>query len=152
MTISIDLQDRFHSLVLGAATLYRKNVIIQARQVVETERVETVLANGLLETAREVPAGHWVITNPGGEEYAVSDEKFRNRYEPVGDGHYRAKGVIRAYQNPTGEDVEITAPWGEKQFGDAGCWFAAATDADLKATTDRYIIGGAEFHDTYILL
>ena len=152
MTISIDLQDRFHSLVLGTATLYCKNAIIQARQVIEPERVKTILSNGLLETAREVPVGHWVITNPGGEQYAVSDEKFQNRYEPVGDGHYRAKGIIRAYQNPTGESVEIMAPWGEKQVGDTACWFAAATDKDLNATTDRCLIGGEEFRETYIRL
>jgi hypothetical protein len=131
------------------ASIWQKKAIVEARQVKEIEHLDTVLANGFLETTREVPAGHWIITNPGGEEYAVSDEKFQSRYVSIGNGKFQAKGRIRAYPNPTGKNVEITAPWGEQQFGDSMCYFASAISENLEPTADRYIIGYDEFAETY---
>lgn len=148
-SVIIDLHHgEFSDRFLGAA-IGQKKAIVEARQTTETEHLDTVLANGLLETTREVPAGHWIITNPGGEEYAVSDEKFKSRYESIGNGKFKAKGRIRVYLNPTGENVEITAPWGEKQFGDSRCYFASAVGENLEPTSDRYIIGHDEFEETY---
>lgn len=131
------------------APLWQKKAVVEARQVTETEFLDTVLANGFLETSREVPPGHWIITNPGGEKYAVTNEKFWTRYEDMGGGKFKAKGLIRAYSNPTGKNVEITAPWGEKQFGDTRCMFATAIGENFEPTKDCYIIGGEEFEDTY---
>lgn len=145
----IDLHSEENTQRFTDAPLYRKSAVVQAREVKDVETVETVLANGFHETAREVPVGHWIITNPGGEEYAVSAEKFHTRYEPLGNGQYRAKGIIKAFPNFTGEDVEIVAPWGEPQYGDENCLFATALNPELDITADRYIIGGQEFLDTY---
>lgn len=139
-----DFKDRF--LV---APLFQKKAVIEARQVKEVEFLDTILANGFLETSREVPAGHWIITNPGGEKYAVPDEKFLGRYEDIGGGKFKAKGLIRAYSNFTGKSVEITAPWGEKQFGDRRCMFATAIGENFEPTKDCYIIGYEEFEETY---
>lgn len=61
----------------------------------------------------------------------------------------QAKGRIRVYLNPTGKNVEIIAPWGEKQFGDSQCYFASAVGENLEPTSDRYIIGHDEFEETY---
>ena len=130
------------------APRYRKSVIVEARKTLKEEKLDTILASGVHETSRIVPVGHWIITNPGGEEYAVTEEKFLSRYEQMEDGRCRAKGVIRALRNPTGEDVEIMAPWGEPQYGDKNCLFAATMDG-TEITNDRYIIGGDEFVDTY---
>lgn len=134
-----------------SAPLWRKKAVVSARQTTKPEALKTVLANGLVETSRdEIPVGSWIITNPGGEEYAISDEKFQKLYEPgEGDGQFKAKGIIRAYQNPTGQPVSIVAPWGEVQYGDEHCWFAAGTDDSLNPTEDCYIIGSNEFADTY---
>lgn len=145
----VDLHTEEATSNLQESPLYRKSAVVHARKVEEVEKVETVLANGFQETAREVPVGHWVITNPGGEEYAVSEDKFKARYEPLTDGQYRAKGIIKAFLNHTGENVEIVAPWGDPQYGDAVCFFATALDPELNITADRYIIGGQEFIDTY---
>lgn len=145
----INLQDAENTERFNAAPLYRKSAVVTARRTTTAERLDTVLSNGLVETSREVPAGEWIVTNPGGEQYAISDEKFSSRYELRGDGQYQAKGVIRAFQNPTGGDVEVMAPWGEMQYGDANCWFAAGTSDDLNPTKDCYIIGGDEFKETY---
>lgn len=145
----VDLLTEENTSKFIAAPLYRKSAVVQARKVEEVETVETILANGFHETARDVPVGHWVITNPGGEEYAVSEEKFTTRYEDLGNGNYRAKGIIKAFLNHTGEDVEIVAPWGDPQHGDSQCLFATALDPQLNISSDRYIIGGQEFLDTY---
>lgn len=145
----VDLQDAVNAERFKTAALYRKSAVVTARRTTKVEKLDTVLSNGLVETSREVPAGEWIVTNPGGEEYAISDEKFRARYELRGDGQYQAKGVIHAFKNPTGGDVEVMAPWGEMQYGDANCWFAAGTDDDLAPTKDCYIIGGDEFKETY---
>lgn len=148
-TMIVDLHDAEHTERFRFAPLWQKKAVVEARQVKEPEFLDTVLANGFLETSREVPVGHWIITNPGGEKYAVSDEKFHSRYESIGDGKYKAKGLIRAYSNPTGRNVEIMAPWGEKQFGDTRCMFATAIGENFEPTEDCYIIGGDEFEDTY---
>lgn len=133
------------------APRYRKSVIVDARKTTKEEKLDTILASGVHETSRIVPIGSWVITNPGGEEYAVSEEKFLSRYEANGDGRWRAKGVIRAFRNPTGEDVEIMAPWGEPQYGDKDCLFATSLINETEISNDRYIIGGTELADTYEL-
>lgn len=145
----VDLQTGELNEQFQFAPLWQKKAVIEARQVTEPEFLDTVLANGFLETSREVPTGHWIITNPGGEKYAVPDEKFQVRYESIGGGKFKAKGLIRAFSNPTGKKVEITAPWGEKQFGDSRCMFATTIGENFEPTTDRYIIGGDEFEDTY---
>lgn len=145
----VDLQTGELNERFSTATVWQKKAVVEARQVTEPEFLDTVLANGFLETSREVPVGHWIITNPGGEQYAVSDEKFRGRYEDIGGGKFKAKGFVRAYSNPTGKSVEITAPWGEKQFGDSECMFASALDMHRAPTKDCYIIGREEFEDTY---
>lgn len=144
-------EDEAFSDKFEAAPLWRKKAVVSARQTADVESLKTVLADGTVETSRDaVPAGHWIITNPGGEEYAITPEKFEKLYEGTDkEGRFRAKGVIRAYQNPTGHPVTIIAPWGEVQYGDENCWLAAGTDDSMNPTDDRYIIGGQEFKDTY---
>lgn len=146
--IEVDLSLARATDLFNGASVYRKNVVITAEQVEESQNLETVLANGLVETTRVVPAGEWIITNPGGEQYAIGDEKFKSRYEKDGD-KYRAKGLIKAIKNFTNGDVEIIAPWGEKQYGDKKCYFAVALDENGNLTKDRYIIGNDEFLETY---
>jgi len=73
-------------------------------------------------------------------------EKFENKYELIEGDTYNAKGEIVAIQNPTGEPITIIAPWGEEQHGGPDCWIAKNPDDP----SDRYIIGGAEFAETYI--
>lgn len=146
----IDVNSEECTKLYEEAQKFQKSAVVDARKLKKEEKITTVLANGFHETERVTPAGNWVITNPGGEEYAVSEEKFKARYESIGNGKYRAKGVIKAFRNPTGEKVEIIAPWGEKQFGDRDCLFAVALDPQHNITSDRYIIGGEEFIDTYV--
>lgn len=132
------------------APVYRMNAVVTARRTTKPERLTTVLADGTVETDRIVPAGEWIITNPGGEQYAIDDEKFGKKCTPEGpEGTYRAAGEIRAFQSPYPFPITIFAPWGEEQHGNPGCYLAAGIDAKGNPTDDRYIIGEQEFADTY---
>jgi hypothetical protein len=76
----------------------------------------------------------------------------RALYEPTDvEGVFRAKGMVRAIPNPTGQSVEITAPWGEPQYGDAECLFASVYDPAQPDVVgpDRYIIDNDSFLATY---
>lgn len=108
-----------------------------------------------LEDTRPVEVGEWIATNPKAWEsdrdnnYAIPDTTFRKRYEPTDEpGVYRAKGMARIIQNDTGEDVEIEAPWGGPQNGDAKCYFCAPYNKDNPedlAEGDRYILSENDF-------
>lgn len=150
-TLDIHTPD-FDELFLNAP-VYRKNAVVKAREVIEEEYLETVLANGFKEIERLVPVGCWIITNPGGEEYAIPAERFHTRYEVTGEeGVYKARGEIRAIQNQTGTMIEIIAPWGGSQYGDKDCIVASGCDENMNPTDYRYIIGYQEFLDTYFLV
>lgn len=136
----------------SAAPVYRKSAVVTARPVVPGEVVETILANGRHETTQVVEDG-FVVTNPGGERYVISDQKLRDRYDHLGGDRYRAKGMCRAFPNPLGVDITVMAPWG-KQDGEADAMVAVVYDPDKpdEVGDDRYLIGGQEFKDTYQLV
>lgn len=127
------------------APTYRKKVVVSARPATEGELLVTTLADGTEETRQTLTSEHMVVTNPGGEEYAILREKFATLYEEIGDGRYLSVGRIKALPNPYGEPIEIDAPWGGRQVGGADCWLA-------QNGSSRYLIGGSEFLETYALL
>lgn len=113
-----------------------------------------------LEDTRPVQVGEWIVTNPKSwdtdrdNNYAMPDATFRKRYEPTETaGKYRARGMARIIENDTGDEVEIDAPWGGTQSGDAGCYFCAPYDKenpDDLAQGQRYILSANDF-STYEL-
>ena len=108
-----------------------------------------------LEDTRPVEVGEWIATNPKVWEsdrdnnYVIPDATFHKRYEPTDEpGVYRAKGMARIIQNDTGDAVEIEAPWGDPQNGDAKCYFCAPYSKDNPddlAEGDRYILSENDF-------
>ncbi len=137
---------------LTEAPLFLKSAVVEAHVAEAGERVVTTLADGREETAQTTEGGEYVVTNPSGEQYVLQSDNFAKRYEEQEDGTFRAKGACRAVPNPTGEDITIMAPWGEEQHGGADCMIAVAvdpTEPDAPISDDRYIIGGAEFAQTY---
>lgn len=129
---------------LEKAPLYRKSVVVTMRTAKDGEALTTVLSDGSVETSRVLKGGEIIVRNPTGEEYAMDREKFMARYENT-DGEWRAKGKAQAMKNPTGSPIVIMAPWGEEQRGDENCYIAMNPDSP----SDRYIIGGKEFAETY---
>jgi hypothetical protein len=148
----VDLSSDDYTERFAEAKVYVKSAVVQATRARGGERVETVLADGTSETANVCNAGDFIATNPGGEKYVLTPENFAKRYEPGEDGSYRAKGVCRAFQNPTGENVCAMGSFGEEKYGNRQAMFAVAVDPDNPANigSDRYIIGADEFKATYI--
>ena len=111
--------------------------------------------SAVLEDTRPVEVGEWIATNPKAWEsdrdnnYVIPDATFHKRYEPTDElGVYRAKGMARIIQNDTGDTVEIEAPWGGPQNGDAKCCFCAPynkDDPEDLAEGDRYILSENDF-------
>lgn len=131
--------------------LYRKTATVRARLLTVDAPLATVLADGTRETDRVAPAGHLVVENPGGEQYAVEPAAFKTLYEATTEpGVFRPKGRIRVIENPTGGPVWIDAPWGERQYGAADCRFACPVRSDgALMLAEPYIIGRAELDQTY---
>jgi hypothetical protein len=153
MSEMLDLSTEEMSRRFAEAPVYRKSAIVSIREAIPGERIVTVMADGHRETENTAAEGEFVVTNPGGEQYVIDEKVFTGRYEPLGDGLYQAKGLIRAFRNPTGRPVTILAPWGEQEHQGPYCMFAALVtpDAPEKITGDRYLIGAREFADTYVL-
>ncbi len=136
--------------VLVVAPVFRKFGTVKAREAQLGEKVTTTLANGARETSNAANAGDWIVTNPSGEDYIISAEKFLGRYESTAEpGVYRAKGYCRAVKNPFGEPIEIMASWGEPQQGNAECMIADTCDAQGKTDGEPYLIDAVAFAATY---
>lgn len=126
----------------------RKITQVKMRPAEEGQHLITVI-RGNVETDRILPDNQVIVTNPTGEEYAMSYEKFLSRYEEV-NGEWMPRGRARALMNLTGRPVVITAPWGEDQFGDERCVYLAAVNPDGSVSeTDRYICDWESFIETY---
>lgn len=151
--VEIDVQSPEMTEALSAAPLFEKTAKVKARKAIEGEVIETVLEEGTVETTNTASADDIVITNPGGEEYIIGNEKFTSRYDATEiEGVFKAKGMARAIDNPTGGDISVIAPWGEVQNGGPDAKILVAVDPEdpyAEIGTDRYIIGGQEFLDTY---
>ena len=145
----VDLSSPQIESSLESAPTYRKTSVIDAEQATEPTTLTTTLADGTVETTREVKVGDWIVTNPGGERYAMGADKFASRYAPNGDGRYAATGRVIAMSNPEAEPIAIVSPWGDMMRGDDECMIAAQPDENGRPGSDRYIIGRDEFDATY---
>lgn len=135
---------------LAEAPVYKKQGRVQARKAVPGEQVTTTLASGAKETVNTANEGDWVMTNPSGEQYIISEKKFFGRYEETDEPSvYAAKGYCRAIKNPFGEPIEIMASWGEPQTGDENCMVADTCDADGNVDGEPYLIEAKAFAETY---
>jgi hypothetical protein len=131
---------------------YRKNGEFRAKRVSVATSVETILADGRMETRNVAAPGDYVVTGPGGERYVVKPEVFTARYErkPGARDVYLARGEIIAVPNPLGRAIQFLASWGEVQTGAADCMIADVFDPAIRKRAGRpYIIGRAEFEKTY---
>lgn len=139
-----------------AAPVFQKKAIVTVDTAKGGEEITTFRPDGSVETVNIAKPADKIITNPPrdgrpGERYITTAENLSKRYDDIGGGRYRAKGVLRAVRNPYGQDVEIVAPWGERMSGEPDCWFVAQVDPahpDV-LTADRYIIFPKAFADDF---
>ena len=136
---------------LAKAPVFKKQGRVQARPAVTGEKVTTTLASGTKETVNTANEGDWIMTNPSGEQYIISEKKFFGRYEKTNEnGVYSAKGYCRAIKNPFGKPIEIMASWGEPQTGDENVMIADTCNGDGgNMGEEPYLIDSAAFAETY---
>jgi hypothetical protein len=89
----------------------KKVAPIQARPALDGEVLCTVMSDGFVETLGIAQTGDWIITNPGGEQYIVSD--FTERYEeyPGMVGFYVKRKVEQFVYAPY--NLSFSNKWGE---------------------------------------
>lgn len=135
---------------ISNAPVFKKQGLVSAHKASAGEEVITTLNSGAQETVNTANEGDWIVTNPSGEKYIISPEKFENRYESTADfGVYQAKGFCRAILNPFEEPIEIMASWGSPQTGDENCMIADTCDANGNVDGEPYLIDGPAFAETY---
>ena len=66
---------------LENAPIFKKFGLVKARPAVVGEKLTTTLEDGVKETVNKAKVGDWVVTNPSGEQYIISEEKFFGRYD-----------------------------------------------------------------------
>lgn len=133
------------------APVYKKFAAVIARQAIPGEEVITILKDGRLETKGVAAEGDFVVTNPTGEKYILSAEKFLPRYLAANEeGVYIANGHVRAIKNPTGVPIVIQASWGESQYGDENCFIVdVCDDGGIDMAGEPYLIDSDSFFETY---
>ena len=136
---------------LANAQVYKKQGQVNARLAVVGEGITTTLESGAKETENTAQEGDWIMTNPSGEQYIISEKKFFDRYEATSeDGVYGAKGSCRAIVNPFGKPIEIMASWGSPQTGTADCMIADTCNEDgSNMGGEPYLIDADAFAKTY---
>ena len=123
---------------------------VLARQLTEPETVKTVLKDGHEET-NEVTwnAGDFIVKNPDGEIYGMSQSIFEKKYTMIIPGAfkaewdiYQAKGEGLFYRLE--DDMSFKTTWGEQHMrkGDYLCM-------PLPDSNEIYGIGFVEFNNTY---
>ena len=137
----IDLTSKTFDNLFNNTAIYQKKATVHARQVTQKEEVLTKLDA----TKNIAEPGDWIITNPGGESYRITDTIFKNGYTPksIEEGIYLSKGipvkVIRVFKN-----LFFKAPWGDDMAVQSGGFLIERED-----TKERYAIEEEAFAKTY---
>lgn len=142
---------------LEGAPIYRKQGIVEARPAVPGEVVQTLI-RGKEETTKTAAENEMLVKNPNGEKYLISLQEFEKRYTRTqligehadqGFSVYEAKGLIRAIDNPFGEEIEIEPEWGGVQVAGADCKIADILYENGELKGEPYLIDGESFASTY---
>lgn len=145
----------------NSAILAKKTGPVQARCVRQSETLTTVTEAGQ-ETAFDVPAGYWIITNATNaqEQYALDPTNFHSRYEtmlektpnPGQDGVFRPTGRVLAV-TVTSEIAaaiggnKFMAAWGEPTV----CYEGDLLAMPLPKRNEVYRIDAKSFAETMVL-
>ena len=123
---------------------YAKFARVQATQALEETPIVTILQDDTKETTNTAMPGDWIVTNPGGEQYVVSEEKFSKKYEPapkLGDSWYKPIGGVQRFMQIS-EDMDFECNWGVQSIGAGG--YINVTDL-----SNIFGVGADEFVTTY---
>ena len=123
-----------------------KTAAVRAEKVEPGTVVETILADGRVETSKTAgPDGGYRVTNPTGEQYLVDTDKFEKLYVAGDeDGVFVPKPDPRKVL-PLEMSVAFEAPWGEAMFIKEGGVLVHGGGKDV------YGIQPDEFDQTYTI-
>jgi len=122
---------------------YKKFTQITARPAVAGEVIETITSDGK-ETTNTAKSGDYVVTNIGGEEYILSGDTLKKRYESLGNNRYQAIGECKGIVY-TGKPTQFMATWGEAMVLKPGDMIVTGDGKEV------YRIAIKEFKETYRL-
>ena len=132
----------------GVPKKYSKYGTVLARLAKDRTKIITTV-NGKVETQNHAEPGDVIVTNPGGEQYVLSKEKFKDRYTGPSlrsdDTSHKANGSCYAFKY-AGEPLSFMAAWGEAMILNPGDYLCSPTK---EADGDIYRIEGSVFPKTY---
>ncbi len=135
---------------LVRAPLFRTCGRVVACPVPIGERVVTVTAKGVERTVQITREDQYLVTDPSGERYLISEATFFARYRATDIlGTYEAEGFCRAFPNPFGVPIKIHDAWGSPQQGAADCLIVGACSADGVLTSEVCLIEAKAFQEAY---
>jgi len=106
---------------------------VHAERALPEEVVETVVG-GFAVTLNISQPGDWKITTSRGDQYFLSDAKFRERYDTnTAEGNYYLPRSIPTQMLELSEPVRLKSPWGTMQYVPAGSVLAFLGKNDIYA-------------------
>lgn len=124
--------------------LAQKTAEVKAEKVLPGTVVETILADGHVETTKTAgEKGGYRVTNPTGEQYLVDTDKFENLYDETDTaGIYQPKPDPRKVLD-SDKNVTFRASWGENMLMRKGSAIVHGGQDDI------YGIAAEEYAATY---
>ena len=144
-----NINDYVRNLIENGAEVIsaKKTAVIQARQGTVGEVVTTDIdkTTNVVKLDDETGRPGWVVTNPGGEEYIISDSKFSELYEAADKPGEYAKKAIQLLV-PCEKTVEFEPSWGGSFTIEAGGYFTINGYQEIAG------IQKDAFEQTYIII
>jgi hypothetical protein len=128
------------------AAIYRKTATLKLSQVETARKRQRVVTqiNGTKETSNTAKPGDKIVTGPFGERYVIGAAKFRQLYQrDRARERYVSKARVQALKLK--QNIELVAPWGEKQRALKGGYVVRR----VGKARDVYLIEETAFKKTY---
>ncbi len=128
------------------AAIYRKTATLKTAQVETARKRQRIVTriNGTKETSNTAKPGDKIVTGPFGERYIIGASKFRQLYaRDRAHDRYVSKARVQALKLK--QNIEMVAPWGEKQRALKGGYVVRR----VGKARDVYLIEEAAFKKTY---
>lgn len=152
LPVRVDLFSPEITKAFSNATIFAKVERARVRPAIPGEVIESIPSSGHKQTSRTAVKNELVLTyHSSGEQVIQPQDIFTSRWEPTEEeGVYRAKGLSRIINNPTGRDFITETDWGV-QNNKADYLLACVYDPADPDTVgnDRYAIAREVYERTF---
>ncbi len=122
----------------------KKTESVRAERAVPGEMIETRV-NGFVLTVNIAQEGNWKITTSQGDQYFLSGQKFKERYQPTPNSEGFYSPIPRLTKMLLiKEPIRLRAPWGAMQYVPAGSVLVYLGPGDV------YAIHRDNFNASYV--